>query len=260
MAVYTLFGQPAAPATGVSDAGAYTFGVQFSVSQSVPLTAIWFYSAPGFTVLPGTIALYAVSGGSLVHSESASWSGAAGSGWVRAPFSSPPSLASSTSYKGAVLYTGGSNWYSATAHYWDSGPGAGGITSGPLSAPNNAGGDGGQDTFNSGSSLTYPSGSFNAGTYWLDVEVTGGTVHNATASLTVTPSFSAARTRGKYRTGALTVTPSFSAARTRGTHRTASLTVTPSLLAHGINRRGATAVFATGPARWNWTAGGARNS
>jgi len=50
--------------------------------------------------------------------------------------------------------------------------GASGITSGPLSAPNNAGGDGGQDTFNVGGSLTYPSGSFNAANYWLDPEVT----------------------------------------------------------------------------------------
>jgi len=40
----------------------------------------------------------------------------------------------------------------------------------------------------------------------------GGTAHTATASLTVTPSFSAARTRGHSRTGSLAVTPSFRAA------------------------------------------------
>ena len=172
MTVYTLFGQPSAPASGAGDAGDYTFGVQFSVSQAATLTGMWFYSPPTYTDLPSTIALYAVSGQSLVHSETPSWSGAAGSGWVRAPFSSPPSLTASTSYKGVVLHTAGSQWYAATAHYWDSGAGASGITSGPLSAPNNAGGDGGQDTFNVGGSLTYPSGSFNAANYWLDPEVT----------------------------------------------------------------------------------------
>jgi hypothetical protein len=53
----------------------------------------------------------------------------------------------------------------------------------------------------------------NATNYWVDVEVTvpGGTSHTATASLTVTPSFSAGRTRGRYRAGALAVTPSFHA-------------------------------------------------
>ena len=173
MAVYTLFGQPPSPASGVGDVLDYTFGVQFSVSQVATLTGIWFYSPGSASDLPATIALYAVSGASLVHSETPSWSGAAGSGWVRAPFSSPPSLTASTSYKGTVLHTGSGNWYAATAHYWDTtGPGAGGISNGPLSAPNNAGGDGGQDTFNIGASLTYPPSSFNATNYWVDVEVT----------------------------------------------------------------------------------------
>lgn len=58
-----------------------------------------------------------------------------------------------------------------------------------------------------------------------------GTSHTATASLTVTPTFSASRTRGRYRTGSLTVTPSFTAARTRGKYRTGLLTVSPSFSA-----------------------------
>ncbi len=173
MATYTLFGQEATGTTVTSDHTSYTFGVQFSVSQAATLTGIWFYSASDADTgsLPATIALFAVTGQSLVHQETATWSGAAASGWVRAPFSSPPSLTASVSYKGAVLGTSGVNWYSATSHYWDSGAGSGGITSGPLSAPNNAGGDGGQDTFNAGGSLTYPDTSFNAANYWVDVEV-----------------------------------------------------------------------------------------
>lgn len=174
MTVYTLFGQPASPAAIGSDNNPYTLGVQFSVSQSATLTGIWFWSAPGAVVIPVTIALFAVSGASLVHSESASWSGAAGAGWIRAAFSSPPSLTSSVSYKAAVLgNTGGTgNWYSPTGAYWSSGPGSAGVTSGPLSAPNNGGGDDGQDTFFNNPSLTYPSNSFNAANYWVDPEIT----------------------------------------------------------------------------------------
>ncbi len=173
MTAYTLFSQEVTGSSLTTDPTGYTMGVQFTVSVSgATLTAIWFYSASGAGVLPQTIALYAVSGTSLVHQESASWSGAAGSGWVRAAFSSPPSLTASASYKACVLQDTNANWYSATAHYWDSGAGAAGITSGPLSAPNNAGADGGQDTFHSAASLTYPDGSFNAGNYWMDPEVT----------------------------------------------------------------------------------------
>ena len=51
----------------------------------------------------------------------------------------------------------------------------------------------------------------NAHTAAVVVALKAPPLHTATASLTVTPSFSAARTRGKYRTGSLAVSPSFSA-------------------------------------------------
>jgi hypothetical protein len=174
MTVYTLFSQGATGTGGVTvDAQAYTLGVQFTVSVSgATLTAVYFYSDTGAAALPQTIALFAVSGASLVHSESASWSGAAGTGWVRAAFSSPPSLTSSASYKACALQTTAVNWYTHTSNYWSSGAGSGGASSGPLSAPNNAGGDGGQDTFNASATLTYPATSFNAANYWVDPEVT----------------------------------------------------------------------------------------
>jgi hypothetical protein len=186
VATYTLFGQPAAPASLAGDNAFYTFDVEFFVSQSATLSAIWFYSAPGAGTLPTEIALYTVSGGTLIHSEAATWSGAMGSGWVRAAFASPPSLSPSTAYAGAIL-AGGDNFYSATPHYWDSGAGASGVTNGPLSAPNNAGAASGQDSFNVGSSLAFPTTSYNATNYWVDVEVTtsgsGAAVSGAVATL-----------------------------------------------------------------------------
>jgi Domain of unknown function (DUF4082) len=172
MAVLTLFGQSGGTSLAV-DGAIYTMGVQFSVSVSgATLTGMWFNSPTGAASLPSTIALFAVSGATLVHSETPTWSGAAGSGWVRSSFSSPPSLTISTSYKACILDAAANNFYGATSHYWDSGAGSGGITNGALSAPNNAGGDGGQDTFFNGGSLTYPNSSFNAANYWVDPEVT----------------------------------------------------------------------------------------
>lgn len=171
MTAYTLFSQSLTPAV-TSDASAYTMGVQFSVSQAATLTAIWFYSPPGVSNLPATIALFAVSGAALVTSQAAAWSGAAGSGWVRAPFTVPPALSPGTAYKACIFDSGGNNFYASISHYWDTGAGQNGISNGPLSAPNNAGGDHGQDTFHQSAALTYPDTSFNATNYLVDPEVT----------------------------------------------------------------------------------------
>lgn len=172
MAVYTLFGQSLTAALA-SDASTYTMGVQFSVSQPATLTAVWWYSAAGAANLPSQIALFAVSGASLVTSQAAAWSGAAGSGWVRAPFTSPPALAAGISYKACIGdFLNNGNFYSAIAHYWDTGAGQNGISNGPLSAPNNAGADHGQSSFHNAGVLAYPDTSFNATNYLVDPEIT----------------------------------------------------------------------------------------
>lgn len=177
---YDLFGQPAGFSTLAVDPTDYTMGVQWSVAlsggQTAILTGIRFFSPPGATVRPVTIALWAVSGRSLIHSEGTgvspiAWSGAAGSGWITATFASPPVLSSGVAYKGSIFDNHGVNFYGAVGAYWSTGPGASGITSGPLSAPNNAGGDGGQDTFTAAVTLTYPLTSSNAANYGVDVVV-----------------------------------------------------------------------------------------
>lgn len=185
MATYTLFSQQATGTSAAADTADYTFGVQFTVSVSATLTAMWFYSPSGVTVLPNLIVLYTVTGAALIHQESSpanfSWSGAAGSGWIRAPFATPQSLTAATNYKAAVGQNVSStkNWYSATANYWSSGAGSGGITSGPLSAPNNAGATQGQDTFNT-SVPAYPNTAFNAANYWVDLEITAASPAGST--------------------------------------------------------------------------------
>ena len=259
MTAYTLYGQEATGSSLASDTDPYTSGVQFSVSEACTLTAIWYYSPSGAAVLPGTIALYEVSGTVLVASQAASWSGAAGSGWVRAPFTSPPALTASTAYKGCVFYAGGSEWYGLSdPSYYTTGAGAAGIMNGPLTAPNNAGASPGQCSYATGGSLAYPDESDAGANNWVDIEVTAsGTAHTATAALTVTPTFSAARARGKYRTGALTVTPAFTAARVRGKYRTGSLAVPPSFSATRTTAHVRTAALTVAPSFSAISAGGA---
>lgn len=232
MTAYTLFGQPASPSTLTVDTTAYTFGVQFQVDEACTLTAVWWWSPPGAgALLPTEIALFTVSGQALVHSESASWSGAAGSGWVRAAFTSPPSLSSGVAYKACVLGGGGDNWYGSTTHWWDTGPGAGGVTSGPLSAPGNAASDGGQDSFNVGASLTYPSSSFNAANYWVDAEVqpsagpSAASSGTGVAALALSASASGSGARSGSGSGAVALSASSSGSSARAGTGTAVLSL-----------------------------------
>ena len=152
----------------------FTLGMEFSLSQACTINNVWFYSPSGVSQLPTGIGVYQVSGASLVASSgSPSWSGAAGSGWVSAPLTG--SLSASTNYKVAVLNGAGSPavWNGATANYWSTGYGGSGITSGPITAPDNAAATSpGQDTYNAGATLTYPNTNIGPFNYWVDIEVT----------------------------------------------------------------------------------------
>lgn len=178
----TIFGQ-LDPVLGVSaDTSHYSMGMQFSLSQATPLTGIWFYSGSGAAILPDGCVIYQITApntGSIVTgtlNSSPSWSGAAGSGWVKCSYPGTVTLASGTAYKVVIYNQGGADLYSSTSNYWDSvGPGTSGLTSGVMSAPNNATGDGGQDSFNTAAGWpNYPASAFSASNYWIDVEVTAG--------------------------------------------------------------------------------------
>ena len=175
MTVYSVFGQTGG-GTLASDTSDYTMGMQFSLSTAAALTGIWFYSASGAVILPSACCIYAVSGQSQVPgtvNNSPSWSGVSGSGWVKCAYNGSVTLQASTAYRVCVFDGGGSNWYSATSEYWGTGAGSSGITNGIITAPSNATADGGnQDAFaNPAASLVYPTSSFGAANYWIDVEV-----------------------------------------------------------------------------------------
>ena len=128
-------------------------------------------------MLPTRCAIWSVATQTVVSgtdNTAPSWSGAAGSGWVSCAYSGV--TLSAGDYKTSVFYGGGSQWYQATTGYWTTGgPGASGITAGPLTAPGtSAATSPGQSTYNPGS-WAYPqtyAAAGNAENNWVDVEVT----------------------------------------------------------------------------------------
>lgn len=172
--------QPVPPNTQLDSALNFTLATEFKLSQACTLNKIWFYSPATSTQLPTTTGIWNVATQQTVAgtvNTSPSWSGAAASGFI------------SVSYTGVTLGAGDYKvsvfngaatpgiWASNTLNYWDTGPGANGIVTGPLSAPNvtNAASPG-QGTFHQGVTFAWPdtyTGAPNSGqTYWVDVEVT----------------------------------------------------------------------------------------
>jgi hypothetical protein len=171
---YTLHSGATYGLANAGNSSGFTFGVQFSVSQTVTLTGIWFYSPSGAIILPSACAIYNLDNTTQVAgtlNSSPSWSGAAASGWVKCSYSSP-SLTSGIHYAACVYSAGGSNWWPDVSGYWSSGGGSGGITNGPLSAPNTGGSVLGQAPYTVNVGISCPSTS-NPGYDWgVDVEVT----------------------------------------------------------------------------------------
>lgn len=166
MTTYTLWSQAAQTGTtsGVGNAG--TIGLHFTVSQAATLNGVWLYSASGLTQLPTAIGLFNFSTQALIHSETvSSWSGAAGSGWVYAAFSSPPSLVTGTDYlAGAFRNDAANGWFCYIQPYtWP-------VTSGIITAPKDTStGQGWYDHTTTG--ISFPTSQL-AGYNWLvDVSV-----------------------------------------------------------------------------------------
>ena len=171
---------PVLPGSVAGDTHGYTLATEFKLTNSCTLDNIWFYSSSGAAALPTQCAIWSVSSQTVVSgtdNTSPSWSGAAGSGWVSCAYSGVTLPAGD--YKVAVFYGGGSDWYKVTTNYWGSGgPGANGITAGPVTAPGLSGATSpGQATYNPGS-WAYPQtygSTGNGENYWIDIEVTPST-------------------------------------------------------------------------------------
>lgn len=182
-AAYSIWPSQPFPVNSVLDdttplGGIVTVATEFTLSQPCTLNQILVYSPAGSLALPSKCAIYNVATQAIVAGTLQSapvWSGAAASGWVSATYTGVTLPAGD--YKVAVAGAAGKFNAATGPNYWQSGgPGVGGITNGPLSAPDLAHATSpGQSTYNGGGAdIAYPLTivAASAYTYWVDVAVT----------------------------------------------------------------------------------------
>jgi hypothetical protein len=157
------------PGTSAS-ATAYTLGLEFTLSAACTLQRIWHYSPAGSTVLPSRCAVWNVSTQAVVSgtdNTSPSWlkqadgsAAAAGDGWVYCDYSgSAPALSSGVNYKAATFTPANTSpWFLVVTGWWGGSPGpfSSGLTAGPLTILGNSVSTQGQDSWNAGTTWTYP--------------------------------------------------------------------------------------------------------
>jgi hypothetical protein len=157
-------------AVDTADNGAVNLGVQFQASSSGNVTGVRFYKEADNT---GThIGSLWSSGGALL--ASGTFSSESASGWQELDFTTPVAITAGTTY--VVSYHTDVGHYALT-----SGGLASAVTNGPLTAL--AGGG----VYSYGSANGFPSNSFNASNYWVDVVYTQSTGGTAPTVTTVTP-------------------------------------------------------------------------
>jgi Domain of unknown function (DUF4082)/Cadherin-like domain len=148
----SLFSPTSTPSTvTVSDTSSVELGVKFQTSVAGTITGIRFYKGPQNTSTH-TGNLWSSTGALLA---SAVFSGETASGWQQVNFAAV-TLTPGTTYT-ASYHTNG--FYSANANYF-----ATALTNGPLTAPATTNG-----VYVYGSTSAFPTNSFNATNYWVDV-------------------------------------------------------------------------------------------
>ena len=166
----TLFSTSDTPATvTVSDNSSVELGVKFQASRNGTITGIRFYKGPQNTG-PHVADLWTSTGTLLA---SATFTNESASGWQQVNFSSPVAITAGTTYI-ASYHTSGNysanNNYFATAH-----------TSGSLTAPasSTSGGDG---VYSYGTGVLFPTHTWNASNYWVDVVYEGNALQPPVAN------------------------------------------------------------------------------
>jgi hypothetical protein len=204
---------PAAPPSGATSVGtgaARTDGIQFTVSTACQLTGYWFYVPAGETTLTGssyTANLWTTTTGitgTLVPAAAAAGSGTFAAGQWNFISLTPVSLSPGTTYVAGLSHP---NLLEFLHNYWSAGgPGASGITSGPITAPGTSGALNSAQQPTTGSANTFPPAASSASWYGIDIQVTTGGIDGGgtgvVASLTLTaPAGSAAGTESGGVTG-----------------------------------------------------------
>jgi methionine-rich copper-binding protein CopC len=152
--------QPSIASSG--DTSSVNLGVEFTPSASGWITGIRFYKGSGNT---GThIGALWTTGGSLLGQVT--FTNESASGWQQANFSSPIAVTVGTTYVASYLAPSGD--YSVNSAYFASN----GVTNGPLTAPQSSAVSLGNGLYSYAGSLAFPSNTYNATNYWVDVVFT----------------------------------------------------------------------------------------
>ncbi|MEV1169998.1 DUF4082 domain-containing protein [Nonomuraea sp. NPDC049784] len=153
----SLWSDSATPANQSSDNRAVTLGVKFRSESDGLIESIRFYKGPQNTGTH-TGGLW-TAGGQLL--ASVTFTGESASGWQEAYFSTPVTINADTTYIASYHTTSG--FYSVTRPYFTSAR-----DRGPLTALED-GFQGGNGVYTYGASPSFPTSSFNASNYWVDV-------------------------------------------------------------------------------------------
>ena len=147
---------PTPSVASVNDPNSVELGFKFQASSAGDITGLRFYKAPSNT---GTHAANLwTSTGTLL--ATATFGNETASGWQQVNFATPVTITPGTTYV-ASYHTSGN--YSADPNLFNSA-----VTNGPLTAPSSAS-SGGNGVYAYGSSSLFPTNSFNATSYGVDV-------------------------------------------------------------------------------------------
>ncbi|WP_326823974.1 DUF4082 domain-containing protein [Streptosporangium sp. NBC_01756] len=154
----SLWNKTATPATASQpDSQPVTLGVKFNTSTAGTATGVRFYKAPQNTGTH-TGSLWTSSG---QHLTTATFANETPSGWQQANFGTPVALTANTTY--IISYHAPAGAYSTTRPYF-----ATQYTNGPLTALSDGAG-GGNGVYTYGATNTFPTTSYQATNYWVDV-------------------------------------------------------------------------------------------
>ena len=158
----TIFPSTATPAVASSgDNSSANLGVQFTPSVNGWIAGIRFYKGSANT---GThVGELWTSSGTLLGKVT--FTSESASGWQEADFSSPIAVTAGTTYVASYYAPNGN--YSFNSAYF-----ANPVTNGPLTAPQSSAVTNGNGVYSYGGSPGFPSSSYNAANYWVDVNFT----------------------------------------------------------------------------------------
>jgi hypothetical protein len=158
VATSSLFSVTSSPATiTVNDSSSVELGLKFQTATGGKVVGVRFYKGPQNT--GSHVGNLWSSAGALL--ATVTFTGETASGWQQGNFSSPVTLATGATY--IVSYHTSTGFYSADGNYF-----ANAVTNGSLTAPSSAT-SGGNGVYAYGSTSVFPTNSYNAGNYWVDV-------------------------------------------------------------------------------------------